>query len=362
VAHKRAFTTFNLSFLDIMSCGFGAVILIFLIIDHSIEEQSQQLNNDLLSESNMLEEDVQQGEKNLVSLRNTLSTVDLKVVEARGRANRIIEKIKNYENLLLSLENKGLTSPSEIERQQNELLLLEQEILKLKTSSDSEDRLNARSFLGDGDRQYLTGLNLGGKRILILLDRSASMLADNIINIIRIRNMDDDAKLRAEKWRRAVNTVAWLSSNLPIASDFQIITFNTTVKPLVKNTLSQWLPVSDRQQLDLAIESLDSVIPKGGTSLENVFLSILDLSPLPDNIFLITDGLPTQGAARPRNNTVNARERQRLFRDAVELLPKNIPINIILAPMEGDPMAPSEFWQLAQNSNGAFVSPAKDWP
>ena len=33
---KRGFTTFNLSFLDIMSCGFGAVVLVFLIIDHSI--------------------------------------------------------------------------------------------------------------------------------------------------------------------------------------------------------------------------------------------------------------------------------------------------------------------------------------
>ena len=37
---KRAFTTFNLSFLDIMSCGFGAVVLVFLIIDHSMEVQS----------------------------------------------------------------------------------------------------------------------------------------------------------------------------------------------------------------------------------------------------------------------------------------------------------------------------------
>ena len=55
---KREFTTFNLSFLDIMSCGFGAVILVFLIIDHSIEVQSQDLNQDLLSEANLLDEDI----------------------------------------------------------------------------------------------------------------------------------------------------------------------------------------------------------------------------------------------------------------------------------------------------------------
>ena len=74
---KRSFTTFNLSFLDIMSCGFGAVVLVFLIIDHSIEVQSKELNRDLLSEVNLLEEDIAEGEKDRVRLRNTLSDVDL---------------------------------------------------------------------------------------------------------------------------------------------------------------------------------------------------------------------------------------------------------------------------------------------
>jgi hypothetical protein len=44
------------------------------------------------------------------------------------------------------------------------------------------------------------------------------------------------------------------------------------------------------------------------------------------------------------------------------MLPRNVPVNIILAPMEGDPMAASEFWQLAQVSRGSFMSPSKDWP
>lgn len=32
---RRGFNVFSLSFLDIMSCGFGATILVFLIIDHA---------------------------------------------------------------------------------------------------------------------------------------------------------------------------------------------------------------------------------------------------------------------------------------------------------------------------------------
>ena len=36
----------SLSFLDVMSCGFGAVVLIFLILDHQISEQQQTVTTD----------------------------------------------------------------------------------------------------------------------------------------------------------------------------------------------------------------------------------------------------------------------------------------------------------------------------
>ena len=66
---RRQFTTFNLSFLDIMSCGFGATVLVFLIIDHSVKTETKDLNRDLMSEVSMLEEDVRDGEAGLVKLR-----------------------------------------------------------------------------------------------------------------------------------------------------------------------------------------------------------------------------------------------------------------------------------------------------
>ena len=31
---KREFTIFTMSFLDVMACGFGAVILLYLLLDH----------------------------------------------------------------------------------------------------------------------------------------------------------------------------------------------------------------------------------------------------------------------------------------------------------------------------------------
>ena len=108
--------------------------------------------------------------------------------------------------------------------------------------------------------------------------------------------------------------------------------------------------------------SIRERLPSGGTSLLNAFKLLDEFSAAPDNIFIITDGLPTQGDKAPRRNTVSGPERLKLFREAIRTLPGNTPINVILSPMEGDPAAASEFWRLAQESGGSFMAPAKDWP
>ena len=208
---KRNFTVFSLSFLDVMSCGFGAVILIFLIIDHSIEVESQELNRDLLSEVNLLEEDITDGRKDLVRVRNTNSDVDLQMVEAQGRATRITEELDNFEALIKALQRDGFTERADIESLKAEILSLEEEVEKLRLSEEDSGR-SARSFIGEGNRQYLTGLNLGGRNIVILLDVSSSMLAEKLVNIIRLRNMNEDIQRRADKWSRALNTVDWLTA------------------------------------------------------------------------------------------------------------------------------------------------------
>ncbi len=65
-----------------------------------------------------------------------------------------------------------------------------------------------------------------------------------------------------------------------------------------------------------AIDTLRALTPEGGTSLLNAFAAIRTLSPLPDQVVLVTDGLPTQGEDRPLRRFVNVAQRARLFDEA----------------------------------------------
>jgi hypothetical protein len=96
--------------------------------------------------------------------------------------------------------------------------------------------------------------------------------------------------------------------------------------------------------------------------MEQVFRAVANMSPLPDNIFLITDGLPTISDRGSSDALVTPARRLELYEDAVEELPNGVPVNVVLMPLEGDPSAAAAYWQLAQYTRGSFLTPSKDWP
>ena len=359
---KRKPTTFSLSFLDIMSCGFGAIVLLYMIIDHASDVLFEEINQDLLAEVTLLEEEVLEGKERRVRVRNTIADVDQQMAEAQGRARRIIDETLQSREEMADLTEDSLSRIEHINQLQTELENLEEESQRLAALGEQQDGDNVRHIVGEGDRQYLTGLKLGGRRLLILLDASASMLDETIVNIIRMRNLPEATRKNSAKWLRAIATVDWLAAQFPKHSEYQLYIFNTGVLPSIEGTLGQWLSVSDSEQLNKAVENLSDIVPAGGTSLEDVFMEVGNLVPRPDNIYLITDGLPTQGRKAVKGPTVSGKKRLQLYNDALEELPTGIPVNIILAPMEGDYMAASAFWRLAQATGGSFLSPSRDWP
>jgi len=361
---RRRINVFSLSFLDAMTCGFGAVVLFYMIINASFGRHSGRMTAELQGEVNKLEVEVLEGYKDLVELRNSIREIDHERVVTAGLSKRLIETLEKVQVELATFEDTTIAKRDHVNKLKADLKSLEEDVKRLSAAAPSDetpgDKL--RTFVGDGDRQYLTGIKVGGRRVLLLVDASASMLGETIVNIIRRRNLPDRVKVQAEKWQQAVKTVDWLTTQIPRDASFQIYTFNTKASAVIPNTEGQWLDGSDRAVLNDAVTHLKKVVPQGGTSLYHALQSVGTLRPAPDNIFLLVDGLPTQGQKPPRRATISGKDRVKLFNDAVKVIRTKVPINIILFPMEGDPLAPSAYWKLAMGTGGSYVSPSKDWP
>ena len=359
---RRGVSPLSLAFLDVMFCGFGAVILIFLILDHTDSISEVESDPDLVLELNLLEREITEGIEGNLELRNLIASLDEEYEEGEVEAEELREQVE-----LLMRELELLNSTGADNDQMRDLLLtdietLEERIEELRSLEFQQSGNNVRQYLGDGNRQYLSGMFLGGQRILILMDASASMLDETLVNIMRTRNMSDEHKVLSPKWRRVLRAADWITTQIPVTSRYQIWSFNTTVTPALEGDPQEWLEVADRDRLAEAVNNLRSTVPRDGTNLEQVFRLAAGMSPPPDNIFLITDGLPTINRPGPARGLVSPRDRVDMFEDAIEELPPNVPVNTILMPLEGDPSAAAAYWQLAMSTRGSFLSPSRDWP
>ncbi|MGB5305635.1 MAG: VWA domain-containing protein, partial [Gammaproteobacteria bacterium] len=294
---RRHVSPFSLAFLDIMFCGFGAVVLLVLILNTDTVRARNTVFADLRSEVIRIEQEVIIGREQLVTARNSLAADDSELVTTRGEAERIIETVRTLEMEVARMENETLASRQHINELATDLKSQDEENKRLGAAQPAErdSGTKVREVRGEGDRQYLTGLKMGGKRVLILVDVSASMLDETIINVVRRRNMDTNSKRSAPKWQRALKTADWLVSNLPATARFQLYTFNTRASAAVSGTDGTWLQASSRSNVDAAIRALHQTVPGAGTSLYHALAVAGKLSPRPDNILLVTDGLPTQG-------------------------------------------------------------------
>ena len=348
---KRRNIAFSLSFLDIMACGFGAVTLLFLILRHNATEVITP-DESLAAEVDLLQMDIRQATEEKVELLNSLEKIKSDLVEAQGLSARVITELEEQENSIQE-------DPNDLDKLRQQVEQLEEETAQMEEIEFGD---SVRQFSGDGVRQYLTGLKLGGERVLILVDGSASMLADTVVNALRRRNMDDSQKKQSPKWQWTLRTVEWLLAQLPSSSRYQVYIFNAQATAATQGSEGVWLDAADSLALETSLQDIWSYTPNSGTSLVNAFNVITDFDKQPDNVFILTDGLPTMSETAPKNHMVTGSQRRKHFNVALTKIPLGISVNTILFPMEGDPEAAALYWQLALDTQGAFIAPSRDWP
>ena len=348
---KRRNIAFSLSFLDIMACGFGAVTLLFLILRHNATEVITP-DESLAAEVDLLQMDIRQATEERVELLNSLEKIKSDLVEAQGLSVRVITELEEQENSIQE-------DPNDLGKLRQQVEQLEEETAQMEEIEFGD---SVRQFSGDGVRQYLTGLKLGGERVLILVDGSASMLSDTVVNALRRRNMDDSQKKQSPKWQWTLRTVEWLLAQLPPSSRYQVYLFNAQATAATPGSEGVWLDAADSLALETSMQDIWSYTPNSGTSLVNAFNVIADFDKQPDNIFILTDGLPTMSETAPKDYMVTGSQRRKHFNVALTKIPLGISVNTILFPMEGDPEAAALYWQLALDTQGAFIAPSRDWP
>lgn len=362
---RRTLTPFGLSFLDVMCCGFGAVVLLVMI-----------LNSQILERRHAKAEDMREALDRAVTLEN-FARDDLAATRKKVEATQLAEgalqvRIDDLQKRIDAERNKSRQAATQSQelRKTLEALARQNKDLAEKAKKETAKRKAGAvkpgeklvGYTGDGRRQYLTGLKMGGDRTLILIDVSASMLDERIVNVVRRKLMPAASRRTAPKWQRAVRSFRWLIANLQAGKQFQAYAFNEHAVPLIAGSAGKWLDTGNAGELNAAINAVRAIAPEGGTSLTNALQVAEALSPRPDSIILITDGLPTQGREPTNRGLVTADERLDLFETALRRLPAGIPVNTLLLPMEGDPKAAEAFWRLAIATKGSFITPSRDWP
>ncbi len=350
---RRETEIFSLSFMDCICCGFGAVLLIFILTTGRRVDFSQQDLKDLQERVRKMDRAVSQEEEEIKKLAQTtvVTEADLKSLLEQNTADK--DKTAKQQETLKNLLQRTQEMRSTMAQLQND-------IEKLPTEEDQPVPIPEVDR-----RQYLSGFKLdgeGAQYVLFVLRASGSMLGESLDEAISRLGDPDYQKREAPKWQRAIRAVEWMIAVLGPETRFRVLLFNEETTPLLPDRGDDWIARSDKQGVREALDKLHQIVPQGSANLERAFTAIRYLPRLPDVIVLLTDGLPTTSDSQPNMGETDDDTRIRYFRYAQRQLPSRIPVSIVLFPMTGDPGAAALYWELAGASRGALISPSKSWP
>jgi hypothetical protein len=353
IASKRRETeVFSLAFLDCICCGFGAVILVFILT------VSQKTSVD---------------KADVDAARDRLKKIQTSVTMSQAEIDRLAKVLAAAQLELQDINAKSTQDQLKLTDRKRELLLMLQQtgalkdalhtLLGEKKALPTEDIAPPVPIPNVDRRQYLTGVKLQGEFVVFLVRTSGSMLDDTIDAAVARLEDTDEKKREAPKWQRVIQSLEWMLASLDPETHFQILLFNEETASILPTRGDEWFSTTDRKTMTEVITKLHAIVPKGGANLERAFTAVRFLPRLPDSIVMLTDGLPTRSDSLPMEGDVDEGHRIRFFEIATKQLPPRIPVSTILYPMlTGDPGAPGLYWELANATRGALVSPSKTWP
>ncbi|NQY17672.1 MAG: VWA domain-containing protein, partial [Alteromonas sp.] len=176
---RKAEDGFNLAFLDVMACGLGAVILIFILVDF------KAFTPDPTEEKEKLEQELAAAEQEQQKLKKSIDEINDKIA---------LESAKQED-----------AEQAQADTTQDQSKLLQDMSTEMAVVADLENQLAALSkeveksaniqMQGTGEQNYITGMKIEGPEIGFLIDKSASMMGDNLLDILGKLALSDGQKV-----------------------------------------------------------------------------------------------------------------------------------------------------------------------
>jgi hypothetical protein len=160
---RRSIDIFNLSFLDVVSCGFGAIILLLVIVKVSEPHVIDKLAVDLTGLVHRLE-------KELYEMRGETTVLNRELTARQEQLSENRDKLARLRGELSSLRGQYNTTRNEYEAQS----IIESRLATAKQSLSEE----MRRLLGSGYRRTdntIGGIPVDSEYIIFIIDTSGSM-------------------------------------------------------------------------------------------------------------------------------------------------------------------------------------------
>ncbi len=337
-----------------MACGLGAIILVFMIVKHNVDQPT--------SEDDLLRSD-------LAELQQQQATLNQSISELDADALNVMKKISSNQATVSALKQE-MAKKSDLLRRKNMELSAVKNTIKNAPRAKKDDVVKNDQ---GGEENYIMGIRVEGRKIVFLVDSSASMTDEKLIKIIRRKNSSDSEKKRGPKWQRTKRIMRWLLARTPKSSQVSVVAYNKTARVLGG---SGWRSGRDANSIAKLYSAMDKLVPSGATNLQSGLQKAAALKPT--DMYVITDGLPTDGQSRyaslnpfaacssllGKSSNISGGCRVKLFRQSIrESSPKSgVTVNVILLPIEGDPQAAPEYWAWSASTGGLLISPALSWP
>ena len=370
---NQSTVSFTLSFLDVLCCGLGSAILLLMVIKHG------PVTDPIEDEHSVAPVDIDAFQEQISSSMELEKRLSLEVTQQLQEIKRETEASLSRSSDNDSQLQAFVDLVSQLQEQKEALEQTKTELTEVRAANNLDKGGEKRST-----GKHLTGLKINNDRVLILLDASASMLSTSLVEIIRLRASSLAVQQQASKWRSARGAAMWIYEQIEDQGRFQLFTYNDSVFDIRSNqptrsTPSSWVKKDDPSITATYIRStLANRKALGPTDLKSALNAISFIRPSPSQVIVITDGLPTlpgttalnrvRGCHRPNpNSTVLLTPHCRLgvMQNATTTFhrnTKNIRVDVILYPLEGDANAVLPYWKLADSTGGRLLSPLPGWP